>query len=580
MRKFLTNAGYLIGHNISLYDIPTLERMLGIKIDTPLVDTLALSWYTQPDRMRHSLASYGVEYGLLKKEIEDWEGLDISEYVERCERDVQINTRVWRDQYIFLKRLYGSEDGLWKLIKYLAFKMDCAAAQEAAGWKVNIERCKAGIEELSRDRTAKITELKALMPMVPVYTTKTKPAKMYKQNGDISKAGLEWQELATKYPIVNDAITYVASYEEANPASVPQLKDYLFSLGWQPDEYKHVRNKADNTIRKIPQINTQIPGGVGVSASVKLLFEKEPRLEVLDGLSVITHRLNPLLGFIDNADENGFVKASIQGLTNTLRFIHKTVVNLPKVGKPHGELIRGCLIAPDGEELCGSDMSSLEDRIKQHFLEPHDPEYVAKMSAPDYDPHLTLAEFAGFVTAAEHEGYKKDKAAFKHVKKIRDFMKNTNYASQYNAGGKRIALTCGVSEEKGIEMHRAYWKLNWSIKSVADECITKTIDDQMWLFNPISKLWYSLRAERDKFSTLCQGSAAYVFDTWIKYVRSKRKAMTAQFHDEGIWSIKVGYRKECEELLRWAIEEANKELKLNRRLDIEVQFGSKYSDIH
>ena len=36
----------------------------------------------------------------------------------------------------------------------------------------------------------------------------------------------------------------------------------------------------------------------------------------------------------------------------------------------------------------------------------------------------------------------------------------------------------------------------------------------------------------------------------------------------------------CEKLLRWAIEETNKKLKLNVELDIDVQFGHTYADIH
>ena len=45
----------LIGHNIIRYDIPVLERLLGIKIKAQLIDTLALSWYLFPTVNRHGL---------------------------------------------------------------------------------------------------------------------------------------------------------------------------------------------------------------------------------------------------------------------------------------------------------------------------------------------------------------------------------------------------------------------------------------------------------------------------------------------------------------------------------------------
>ena len=45
MRSLLGKADVLIGHNITRYDIPVLERLLNIKITAKIVDTLALSWY-------------------------------------------------------------------------------------------------------------------------------------------------------------------------------------------------------------------------------------------------------------------------------------------------------------------------------------------------------------------------------------------------------------------------------------------------------------------------------------------------------------------------------------------------------
>jgi hypothetical protein len=35
----------------------------------------------------------------------------------------------------------------------------------------------------------------------------------------------------------------------------------------------------------------------------------------------------------------------------------------------------------------------------------------------------------------------------------------------------------------------------------------------MWLYNPVSKFWYSA-IYKDIFSTLNQGTGVYCFDTW------------------------------------------------------------------
>lgn len=115
---------------------------------------------------------------------------------------------------------------------------------------------------------------------------------------------------------------------------------------------------------------------------------------------------------------------------------------------------------------------------------------------------------------------------------------------------------------------------------MAEDQRVKTIDGQMWLYNPINGFWYSLRYEKDKFSTLVQGTAAYVFDEWLRLIRSKRNQLTAQFHDEFVLEIKKGNRNKCNALIRWAMDELNKKLNLNRELDCDIQYADRYSGVH
>jgi DNA polymerase I-like protein with 3'-5' exonuclease and polymerase domains len=102
----------------------------------------------------------------------------------------------------------------------------------------------------------------------------------------------------------------------------------------------------------------------------------------------------------------------------------------------------------------------------------------------------------------------------------------------------------------------------------------------MWLRNPINGFYYSLRYEKDIFSTLVQGSASYVFDLWVKEFRKERTQLTAQFHDEVVLCIREGAEKKAANLLQSAIKRVNDRLKLNRELAIDVQFGKTYADIH
>jgi DNA polymerase I-like protein with 3'-5' exonuclease and polymerase domains len=53
-----------------------------------------------------------------------------------------------------------------------------------------------------------------------------------------------------------------------------------------------------------------------------------------------------------------------------------------------------------------------------------------------------------------------------------------------------------------------------------------------------------------------------------------------QFHDEFIATLPEGQEKDYEEVLTWAIAKTNDKLKLNVELGIDIQFGTRYSEIH
>lgn len=595
MRKILSEAEVLIGHNIIRWDIPTLERLLGIKIKAKLVDTLALSWYLYPMRLKHGLESWGSELGVEKPFIADWDNLEQAVYEKRCSTDVEINIKLWDKMFDYLFDIYGSQEAIWKFLDYLAEKIRCARLQEESQWKLDVEFVEKSLEELVNIQQEKKEALSNAMPSVPSRTWKSKPKRFINKNGDYTKLGMEWVALLAERGLPMDYeedIDVIKGFEPGNPSSPDQLKQWLYDLGWVPRTHKHIRDKETGGLRAIPQINLE--NGKGICGSVKDLYEKEPRLELLDGLSVLSHRIGVLKGFLRD-QENGWIKAQVRGLTNTLRFQHTTVVNLPKVGKLYADAIRASLVAEDGMILCGSDQSSLEDRIKQHFIFPHDPEYVKSMNTEGFDPHLIIAVIAEMCTQEDADNYRwyanlkpeeqavADKVKVdwaKRIKPVRDIAKNGNYACQYGAGASRLVLTCGISLDAAKTLHAAYWKLNWAIRKVSSEQVTKTVDDQMWLLNPVSGFWYSLRYEKDIFSTLVQGTASYVFDLWVFEILKVREQITAQFHDEVVLCIKEGSEDKATKLLNDSLDIVNKKLRLNRELGISIQFGKRYSEIH
>jgi len=577
MREWLLSQKVLIGHRIIQWDIPNLERVLKIKIKAKLIDTLALSWYLSPEKKQHGLEMWGEYFHIPKPPVIDWENEPLEVYVHRCNTDVDINRKLFTYQKGLLSKLYETEDPTTlPIISYLSWKMDCAREQEEVGWRLDRDQCEKNLDKLLKIKEEKEKELIPLMPKVEKLGARVPPAKPFTKAGDLSASGRNWKALTSERNLPfehREPIHVVLGYEEPNPSSPDQIKSWLFSLGWEPDLYKEIKENGE-IVRKVPQIKkTNSPD---LCDSIISMFDDHPQLFVLEGLSAVNHRIGLLKGFLRDADENNILKAEIQGLTNTLRFKHTTIVNLPGTDKLYGREVRECLIPDEDCVLVGSDAVALEDLTKRHFMYEYDPDYVNEMSEDGFDPHLDLARVAGALSSeqiAAHKDGKEDHGKLRKVYKV------VNYSATYGIGKAKLARDLKASVAFAGDLLQTYWTRNWSIKEIAANTKIKTIKGSMWLLNPVSGFWYSLRYEKDIFSTLNQGTGVFCFDNWVREVRRYRK-ITAQFHDEII--IKVGKDdvEVTKNILQKAITAVNNKLKLNIKLKVDTKSGGNYADIH
>lgn len=533
------------------------------------------------------------------------------------------NEEIYIDQFIGLP----VEKAVDRILTFLMFKMDCARLQEQTGWDVDIELLESSIEQLTAEGEKAKAELESVMPQVPKYADRKQPAKPYKKNGDLSASGEAWEEVKkliqskavdefgnpmVKASTKEGSVKVLTGYEPPNGNSPDQIKAFLYSKGWKPESFKYERDEEAFSAwiarkpregarreawtawknskpedRAIPQITIQGDEGKELCPSLEELAEEVPEIKVYAKYCVLKHRLGVLNGFKRDMYE-GKLQARIKGFTNTLRMQHAEIVNLPGVDKPYGKIVRGVLVAGKGRVSVGSDLSSLEDRVKHHLMLPHDPEYVATMQQDDFDPHILMALTAGMVSQEEFDEFKKgNKTA--NAKAARKKGKTTNYASVYNAGPDKIAIAAGVSKAEGKQLHEAYWKLNWAVKAIADEQVVVTDSrGNKWLVNPINGFCYALRKESDRFSTLAQGTGAFFFDMWLDkviegmYSKWGRKTLTAQVHDEHIFVIRdvEKFKGEFAALIKESLDKVNEQFKLRRKLGCETQFGSSYSQIH
>lgn len=603
MREFFLNKDIIkVGHNIIRYDLVVVDRILGVKVNRNyVIDTLPLSWYLYPNNNVHGLEWWGEQLGIKKPEVEDWQNLTSEEYIHRCEEDVKINHLLWMQQRDYLLDLYDEESEAIDFIKYSNFKSICVADQERVGVNFDMELATKTLATIEAQKLEKTDALALAMPPEDITGVKTKPKDMYKKDGSMTKKWQDWLEFKREFGVPddwNEPVTYVRGAKPGNPNSPAQIKNWLFGLGWEPCTYSFTRNKETNQFKEVPQIYNKDTGEV--TPSVQRLIETEPALEILNGLGKLKHRYGLLKGLIENCklQEDGTYRIypSISGYTNTLRLMHRTITNLPKVGLLYGEEIRGCFIADKGCVMVGSDLSNIESRTRDHYIMPYDEEFVMTMQRDDFDAHIDIAVLADMMTEEEGKWYvelsrkidageyeitdEKEKAEFKRLKKIRGAGKVSNFSCTYGVAKKTLSRNIGMSEAAAQKLIDTYWERNWSIKAFANSCTVKEVRGQRWIQNPISRFWLTLRSDKDKFSTVNQSSAVFIFDRWVAFCRKLGITIQYQCHDEHLFCAPIGTEDDVRALLKESIDLVNESLDLNVKISMAPAFGPNYAACH
>ncbi len=624
IQRFLDRDIVLVMHNGVCYDKHALIHFGFDVSKVHFVDTFALSFYLDLYRPRHGLESYGVECGIPKPEIEDWQILTQRDYDHRVKEDVKIQLYTYKKLKKRFEELYGEmsdyEFCTHRVVKYLNFKMEQLAEQQNTKFKVDVPKTRKLVEQLSLLLSDKVEELKAVMPKVPEYKINKRPARTHKQDGTLSVAGERWLKLTKENGLDFDyygEIKTITKYNEPNPNSPNQVKEWLFSLGWNPQTFKYDKNKKTGEERSIPQVYIPQSGGQ-LCHSIEDLAEEVEEVRELTGMGVLKHRVGVAQGFLDSLIFDSYIEASASAFTNTLRLKHrKPAVNLPSSRVAWGEECRGCLIARPDKILGGSDLSSLENTIKFNLQMPYDSAYVKSQMSEDYDPHLDIAKEGGLVTQAEVDFFKIKKEGFpadnyqmseelvsylemneddtnekvKAISKARSNGKATNYSCQYGAGGATVARAAGVTLGVGNKLVKAYRSVNWSIDEIAKEQVRKRTSHGMYQLNPFNGIWYHLKTEKDAFSTLVQGTGSFVLDLWLMNMFNLRGGkkydfgdygvkLLATFHDEMVVELEKDKTEECTRLILDSLVKVNEAMKLEIPFKCDIQYGINYSEIH
>src|SRR5699024_9733987 len=133
------------------------------------------------------------------------------------------------------------------LINFLNTKGKVYKMHQDNPLRLDIKKCEKNIKILEGFIEEKVKILSGVMPKVPKIGKKKKPKVFFKKDGTLSASAIKWLEFLKEQGLPEDhedEVEYKKSYEEPNPQSVSQQKDWLFSLGWKPEIFNETINVA------------------------------------------------------------------------------------------------------------------------------------------------------------------------------------------------------------------------------------------------------------------------------------------------------------------------------------------------
>lgn len=409
----------IVGHNALSYDIPTINRILGLNIPYGrVVDTLVLSQLYHPKLTNgHSLQAWGERLAYPKG---DWSKFD--EYdpamVDYCENDCRLTLRVFKALTDRMR-----QRGFSELSCEIEHKIHVIIDRQMAnGFHFNIPRAEvfyAKLRQREQDLTRSIHELfRPELVLQNIYKRRQR-----KDGGEYASYLRHLEE----YDEVKDNgngeyATY--RYESFNIGSAPQRIDRLLRMGYQPTKF---------TPTKRPKVDEEslieFSSGSGI-----------PEVQAIADWLVANGRANMVNTWLNNVD---YTDSRMHGRVFSCgaasrRMTHSAPnsANIPSNEATYGTECRSLWDSPDGRELTGYDAKSIQMRCFANLLP--DPNAGRKYWDTDYcaDPHQENADLIGIA---------------------RKPVKNVFYANMFGAYPPKLATTAGATGNRKELQERGEW---------------------------------------------------------------------------------------------------------------------------
>tara|TARA_R110000796_G_scaffold33223_2_gene86408 strand:- start:12230 stop:13963 length:1734 start_codon:yes stop_codon:yes gene_type:complete len=535
LKKDLTSVSEIIGHNILGYDIPVLERLLGIDFSgIKLTDTLVLSRLTDPARQGgHSLGSWGERLGYPKGDYTDF-SYYTNEMLDYCIKDTEVNLFTYRQLIIesngFSQQSIDLEMDVHKII----------CQQTRSGWLLDEQKAFMLLAELKESMLNAEAKVHERFVPLPVWVEKNYPKNPIKKDGTEAAIMVRHREQGFHY---NSEGSYgVFEYPIFNLGSRQQIGRYLIHFGWTPTEF---------TETGLPKIDEKVLEGVDV-----------PEAVMIKEFLLLQKRVGMVLSWIESVADDGRVHGYVNSIgAQTGRMSHSSpnVAQVPASYSPYGKECRECWIVPKGYKLVGCDASGLELRMLAHYLKDED--YTHQIL--DGDIHTYNMNMAGLSN--------------------RDQAKTFIYGFLYGAGDAKIGEIVGGTSKHGKKIKATFFKsipklekLITQIKSASGRGYLKGLDGRR----------IKVKSEHSAPNYLLQSAGAIVMKKALVllYASASKENLDFTFvgniHDEYQTQVLEKHSERFGILAVEAIVNAGLALNMNCPLDGESKIGNNWYECH
>lgn len=573
--EVLNRGGFIIGHNIIDYDIPTLEKLyndfkLPRHLRPQVIDTLVLSRLIYGDMKEkdfvlirtgklpakllglHSLKAWGYRLGILKGtygEQEDaWETFS-EEMLDYNEQDVVVTKALYEHLISFKypdKAIQLEHEAQWLM-----------TTQEHNGFTFNVLKAQA-LEQHLRCRHADLKVI--LLQKLPKI-----PDKVFIPKRDNKRLGYK-------------AGVPIQRYKDLNPNSRQQIEWIITKhFGYIPDNeelFEGDRLKIDDITFRFIKEDENTPD------------ELREIAKVMEEYLMVTKRLGQLIdgkyGWLKCVKADGRIHGSVNpcgAVTGRATHSSPNVAQVPAVGSPYGKECRELFTVPPGWFQVGVDASGLELRCLAHFMFPYDKGAYAH-EILNGDIHTANQKAAGLPE--------------------RNQAKTFIYAFLYGAGDEKIGKIVHGDAKDGKRLKREFLakipaiaKLKDAIQSalVADSYHGKVTKWKRKYLKGLDGRPLRVRSLHSALNLLLQSAGALICKKWIVLTEQNLVALGLDhgkdfqymgwIHDE----IAVACRtKEIAELVctvaQTSMREAQEYYGFRVQLDTEGKIGQNWSETH